>query len=145
MLVKFEYYIIKIERVMLIFHLSRRCEISIPQNFEILQSCSFEISGWIFACCYIATWGHKWPLLWFPRPPHGSHRIRYPMGGRVNKFFDPSCPLKSLPVGRLNSHFVFWRGCRVAGGGHLPLALLCRYSKTNLVKKIYCESFIFQI
>ena len=30
--------------------------------------------------CYIATWGQKWLLPWFLR---GSHRIRYPMGGRV--------------------------------------------------------------
>ena len=38
--------------------------------------------------CYIATWGQKWLLPWFLRgaseAPPGSHRIRYPLGGRVN-------------------------------------------------------------
>ena len=43
--------------------------------------------------CYIATWGQKWLPPWFlrvggpPRPPHGSQRIRYPMGGRVDGHF----------------------------------------------------------
>ena len=41
--------------------------------------------------CYIAIWGQKWLLPWFLRgglwgPPHGSHRIRYPMRGRVKDF-----------------------------------------------------------
>ena len=34
--------------------------------------------------CYIATWGQKWLLPWFLRGRPLRHRIRYPMGGRVN-------------------------------------------------------------
>ena len=41
--------------------------------------------------CYIASFGQKWLLPWFLRgnsepPPHGSHRIRYPMGGMVKLY-----------------------------------------------------------
>ena len=61
----------------------------------LLKFCHF----WLIFCmgplkilsykCYIATWGQTLLLPCFLmgrlRPPHGCHRIRYPMGSRVKK------------------------------------------------------------
>ena len=113
-MLKFESCIFKIMRVMSIFRLPRWCEISCLKFFwnpEILLK-FWDI--WLIFCmwplnipskkCYIATWGQKLLLPWFLRgglwgPPHGSHRNRYPMGGRVKiKSFWPKTWITDHPT-----------------------------------------------
>ena len=69
--------------------------------------------------CSIATLGQKWLLPWFLRgaseaPPHGSHRIWYPIGCMVNPYY-------------------FGVGCGWGLGGHHPLLESAIFLEPNIV------------